>query len=198
MIRQGSHPIAAAIYMKKKELDAREERFGIQSVFCDASCITKEWSEQKKGALHTTSFDVEDWAQVVITFSDGTKATIMSGDMLLGQIYNRMEVFGNDSVYQINMTPNNMLETYMANDMGIEKEELMEKSEGNIGWQHTLVIEDVIRGYAGQLQDFLECIAYGRKPQSDYALARDTLRVIYAAYQSAEEGRKIILENRKE
>lgn len=198
LIRQGSHPIAAAIYLKKKELEAREERFGIQSVFCDASCITKEWSEQEKGALHTSSFDVEDWAQVVITFSDGTKATIMSGDMLLGQIYNRMEVFGNDSVYQINMTPNNLLETYMANDTGIEQEELMEKSEGNTGWQHTLVIEDVIRGYAGQLQDFMECIAYGRKPQSDFALARDTLKVIYAAYQSAEEERKIILENRKE
>lgn len=198
LIRQGSHPIAAAIYLKKKELEAREERFGIQSVFCDASCITKEWSEQEKGALHTSSFDVEDWAQVVITFSDGTKATIMSGDMLLGQIYNRMEVFGNDSVYQINMTPNNLLETYMANDTGIEQEELMEKSEGNTGWQHTLVIEDIIRGYAGQLQDFLECIAYGRKPQSDFALARDTLKVIYAAYQSAEEERKIILENRKE
>ena len=43
-------------------------------------------------------------------------------------------------------------------------------------------------GYQAELQDFLECIASGRRPQSDLALALDTTATIYAAYVSAEAG----------
>ena len=52
----------------------------------------------------------------------------------------------------------------------------------------------MIRGYTGELQDFVEAVAYDREPSSDFALAYDTARVLYAAYQSAEEGRRIDLE----
>lgn len=69
----------------------------------------------------------------------------------------------------------------------------MEKKDQNVGWQNALVIEDVIRGYVGQLQDFLECVEYGRAPQSDFALAKETLLVVYGAYLSAEKGTVIDL-----
>ena len=40
----------------------------------------------------------------------------------------------------------------------------------------------------------MEAVAYDREPASDFALAYDTTRVLYAAYQSAEEGRRIDFE----
>lgn len=43
------------------------------------------------GALHVRAQDAEDWAHLIITFTDGTKADVTAGDLFLSQIYNRME-----------------------------------------------------------------------------------------------------------
>lgn len=194
LIRQGTHPIAAALYLKKQEMLQKDKPFGIKSVLCDCECLAGKKSPEEKKALDVRSEDVEDWAQVVITFSDDTKASISSGDIFLSQIYNSMEIYGNDAVYRVNMTPNNLLETYWADDTNGENAFVMEKNDRNIGWQDALVAEDMIRGYVGQLQDFLECVEYDRAPQSDFDLAKDTLIVVYAAYLSAEMKQTINLD----
>ncbi|HCA48708.1 MAG TPA: oxidoreductase, partial [Armatimonadetes bacterium] len=46
-------------------------------------------------------------------------------------------------------------------------------------------------GYPHEIQDFAECVAEGREPLSGWTLARDVVAVIYAAYVSAEEGRRV-------
>lgn len=43
------------------------------------------------------------------------------------------------------------------------------------------------------MQDFAESLASGREPLSGGALARDVTAVIYAAYLSAAEGRRVDL-----
>ena len=40
----------------------------------------------------------------------------------------------------------------------------------------------------------MEAVAFDRVPDSDFTLAYDTIRILYAAYQSAEEGRRVTLE----
>jgi predicted dehydrogenase len=42
-----------------------------------------------------------------------------------------------------------------------------------------------------EIQDFMECAATGRAPRADVALAYETIKVNYAGYWSAEEGRRI-------
>ena len=46
-------------------------------------------------------------------------------------------------------------------------------------------------GYPAELQDFVECAALGREPLSGGPLARDVLAVVYGAYLSAAEGRRV-------
>ena len=41
-------------------------------------------------------------------------------------------------------------------------------------------------GYQRQFQDFAECLATGRRPQSDLALALDVTAATYTAYLSDE------------
>ena len=50
-----------------------------------------------------------------------------------------------------------------------------------------------MRGYPHEMQDFMECVAYDRAPLSDGALARDVVEVVYAAYLSADTGRRVDL-----
>lgn len=51
-----------------------------------------------------------------------------------------------------------------------------------------------MRGYPQEMQDFVEAVYYGRDPVSDGELGRQVVEVTYAAYLSAEEGRRIDLD----
>ena len=185
LIRQGTHPVSAALYLKRRELEARGEPFRVDTVFCSTARFPR-------GAAIPEG-DTENWGQVILTFSDGTRSCITAGDVFMGQIYNQMRVFASDAVFQCNMTPNNLLQVYLPNDTGVADAHIMEKNDGNVGWQNALVLEEQLRGYVGELQDFLCAIRDQRQPLSDFALAADTLRVIYAAYLSAQEHREIRL-----
>jgi hypothetical protein len=39
--------------------------------------------------------------------------------------------------------------------------------------------EEWTRGYLQEIQDFMECVAYGRQPRADLDLARDTIKIQY-------------------
>ena len=51
----------------------------------------------------------------------------------------------------------------------------------------------MIRGYADELTRFLKAVAYDWDTSEDFAVARETMKVIYAAYLSAESGKKVDL-----
>lgn len=61
------------------------------------------------------------------------------------------------------------------------------------GWNNPFVSDEIIRGYADQMQDFCESVAYDREPKSNFKLAHDTTLAMYAGYASAEQGRRIVL-----
>ena len=95
---------------------------------------------------------------------------------------------------RVRITPTNLLNTYFLDEDGLEDVNISEMLPRKLGWNKAFVSDEMIRGYTGELQDFVEAVAYDREPASDFALAYDTTRVLYAAYQSAEEGRRIDLE----
>ena len=59
------------------------------------------------------------------------------------------------------------------------------------GWNRPFLEDEIIRGYVDEMRDFMESIYFGRKPKSGFGLAYDTVRLIYAAYKSAELGRVV-------
>jgi predicted dehydrogenase len=73
------------------------------------------------------------------------------------------------------------------------EEYLVEKLETKAGWSAPQPDEDWMTGYPQEIQDFMEAIALGREPLSGAALARDVIAVIYGAYLSAAEGRRVDL-----
>lgn len=76
---------------------------------------------------------------------------------------------------------------------GLDDVYISEMLPQKTGWNEAFVSDEVIRGYTGELKSFLESVAYNTKPDSDFDLAYTVMKVIYAAYRSAEEGKKIIL-----
>ncbi len=193
LIRMGCHPLSTALYLKQVEARSRGERISVSSVTADVGNVAASLPPQERIFIKSNPVDVEDWATLTLTFSDGTKATIFSGDMILGGVRNLIETYTSGGALYANITPNNHMTTYMTDEQKLAGVYITEKVDRKTGWQFVCLEEEWTRGYLQEIQDFMECVSLGRQPRADLALAAQTMQVIYAGYWSAEEGRRIAL-----
>ena len=193
LIRMGCHPLSAVLYLKQVEARARGETIGVAGVTCDVGNVAACLRADERGVIKSNPVDVEDWGVLTVTFSDGTKATVFSGDMILGGVRNIVEAYTNSGALFANITPNNHLLGYLTDEEKLAGVYVTEKVDRKTGWQFFCLEEEWTRGYVQEIQDFMECIAHGREPLSGLELARETIKVNYAGYWSAEEGRRINL-----
>lgn len=191
LIRTGTHPLGGILFLKQEEAKARGEKITLKSVLCDVGQATACLTEKEHEFISARPEDVEDYSVVSLTFSDGTKAVILASDTVLGGTRNYIEVYGNNTALQCNITPTDLLNTYFLDEEGLEDVNISEMLPKKLGWNKAFVSDEIIRGYTDELQDFMECVAYDREPASGFQLAYDVTKVVYAAYQSAEEGRRI-------
>ena len=191
LIRVGSHPLTGMLWLKQQEAKARGEEITVQSVIADCGVATACLTEEEHRHISARPEDVEDFGTITITFSDGTKCMTIASDVVLGGSKNYIEIYSNDSSLMCNLTPTDLLNTYFLDENGLEDVTIGEMLPSKLGWNKAFVSDEIIRGYMGELQNFVETIAYDGEPTSDFALAYETVKVLYAAYQSAEEGRRI-------
>lgn len=191
LVRTGTHPLTGMLFLKQQEARARGEAITLKSVCADVGVTTACLSEHEHRHIAARPEDVEDYAVVTVTFSDGTKCLTIASDAVLGGTKNYIEVYSNDSALMCNITPTDLLNTYFLDEDGLEDVGISEMLPAKIGWNKAFVSDEIIRGYVGELQDFVECIAYDRTPCSSFQLAYETTRILYAAYLSAEEGRRV-------
>jgi predicted dehydrogenase len=191
----GAHPIGAAIHLKSFEgMLATGTPTRVVAVTADVASMYETPAVKRAGSqnrLVSDWEDVETWANVVLTFDDGTKAAITASFAMLGGVRNSFEVYTTNAAVRSSMTPNDGLLVFTPDPEAFGTEYLHEKVESRAGWNSASPDEDWVRGYPHEMQDFIECLALGRPPVSDLQLARDVVDVIYASYVSAEEGRRV-------
>jgi len=196
MLRMGSHPIGAVIHLKHYEgLRKNGTPIRVQSVIADVGQLTKTpafQAEPQKWLVHSWE-DVEDWSAAILTFDDGTKATVMSTDVSLGGVKNLLTAYMSNGVVQVNINPNTSLQVYAPDGAIWGDEYITEKVETKGGWQFPSPDEDWMRGYPQEMEDFVDAVREKREPLSGLLLAHETVEVIYAGYVSAEEGRRVDL-----
>jgi predicted dehydrogenase len=193
LIRMGCHPLAAVLYLKRVEAKARGESVTVTSVTGDVGNVAAGLTAAERIYIKANPVDVEDWGTLTLTFSDGTKATIFSGDMIMGGVRNLIETYTSGGSLFANITPNNHLLSYMTDEQKLAGVYITEKVDRKTGWQFVCLEEEWTRGYLQEIQDFLECVATGRQPLADLDLACETTRVQYAGYWAADEGRRVTL-----
>lgn len=193
LIRQGCHPLSAALYLKRVEAQVRGEIIDPVSVTAVTAKLDAMLNEEEHHYIVAKPYDVEDYATMVVAFSDGSVIQIMSGDCTLGGVRNNMEVYTHEGNYQCNIAPNNAMMVFHENDDHLSDVYMTEKLGQRAGWQSLFLEENRMRGYHGELQNFLYCLKHHVTPEADFELAAQTVRLVYAAYQSAQEGRTILL-----
>lgn len=193
LIRMGCHPLSAVLYLKQVEAKARGETIRVASVTGDVGNVTAGLKPEERTYIKANPVDVEDWGTLTATFSDGTKATVFSGDMIMGGVRNLVETYTSGGSLFANITPNTHLMSYQTSEEKLASVYITEKVDRKTGWQYVCLEEEWTRGYLQEIQDFMECVATGRQPLSDLALAYETIKVNYAGYWAAEDGRRVVL-----
>jgi predicted dehydrogenase len=193
LIRMGCHPLSTVLYLKQVEAQARGERIAVTHVTADVGTVAACLPPGDRPFIKANPVDVEDWGMLALTFSDGTKSTVFSGDMIMGGVRNSIETYTNGGSLFANITPNNHMVSYLTDEKKLDGVYITEKVDRKTGWQFICLEEEWTRGYLQEIQDFMECAAFGRQPLADAGLAYETMKINYAAYWSAEEGRRIAL-----
>jgi predicted dehydrogenase len=189
LVGKGCHPLTACLYLKQVEGRARRGRpIRPATVSCRVHEITRLPVFRDRGFLRTDYEDVEDYSQMHVTFDDGTVADVFATELVLGGVHNYLEVFANNHRTTCRLNPVNLLDTYNPAAEQFKDIYVVEKTGTKEGWSHPAADEEWQQGFYGEVQDFLECCASGRRPQSGAAVAHDTVATLYAGYVSAERG----------
>ncbi len=193
IMRLGSHPIGGVLYLKQVEAEVRGYDIRPVSVVADCGHIVKGFPEDSKKHILSKFNDVEDFGSIVITFSDGTKAVILSSEHYMGGIQNYINLITNDGVLECKMTPPDNMRSFFMDEENLDDVYISENLRCKTGWNSVFVAEETLRGYTGELQAFAQNAVNNEKPESGIDIAIETTKIMYAAYLSAEEGHRVDL-----
>jgi predicted dehydrogenase len=187
LIGKGCHPLGGMLYLKRIEGLARNGKPIRPAKVCARTHqLTRLDNYIDKGFIRTDYHDIEDYGFMHITFEDGTVADVITSEVVLGGIYDYVEIFANNHRTRCHLSPAGLMDSYNPDNAQFEDIYVMEKISTKEGWAQMAPDENITIGYQQELQDFISCAANGESPQSDLPLAIDTTAVIYAAYVSDE------------
>ena len=188
LIGKGCHPLGAMLYLKRVEGIARNGRpIRPASVSARTHQITSLPAYRDAGFLRTEYHDIEDYGMMHVVFDDGTVADVMTSEVVLGGIYDYVEVFANNHRTRCRISPTGLVDTYNPKGSQFDDIYLIEKASTREGWSPAAPDEHFTMGYQAELQDFVTCALAGKAPESDLDLALDVTASIYAAYLSDEK-----------
>ena len=187
LIGKGCHPLSAALYLKRVEGRARNGTpIRPMSVSARAHALTRLDSFRDEGHIRRDYYDIDDFAMIHVQFDDGTIATLLTSDIILGGIHNWLEVCTNNHRSVCNINPNTAMQTYNPVEENFRDIYVVEKIETKQGWAGTSPDEDWFTGYPQEMEAFYRTAAYDEPPESDLLLAADSISTIYSAYVSAD------------
>ncbi|OGB96409.1 MAG: hypothetical protein A3G35_03825 [candidate division NC10 bacterium RIFCSPLOWO2_12_FULL_66_18] len=197
LLRMGVHPVGAVLHLKAFEGQVNHGRpIRPVSVVADVAPLmrleTARRGQQKW--IPADPEDVENWGSVLIAFDDGTRAVVSVTDAGLGGLQEKVSVYMTNAVLHANLAQNTAVQAYAPDGAIFGDEYFTEKLETKAGWSFPSPDEDWFRGYPQEMRDFVDAIREGRQPLAGLSLAADCIEVIYAAYLSAEEGRRVQLQ----
>jgi predicted dehydrogenase len=198
LLRLGVHAMGAMLHLKRQEGLRRWGRpIRPRAVFAEVGDLTRTpgFEAESRHFVVTGWVDVENWGTAVITFDDGTRATVFASDAVLGGMESTLQVLMSNAHIKCNLSHTRLVEAYAPDASVFGNEYLIEKLETSAGWSPPSPDEDWAQGHRHMIQDFVASVAEGRPPRSDGELGRDVIRLVYAAYLSAAEGRRVELAN---
>lgn len=138
---------------------------------------------------HKQRTKAEDNSVVIIEFENGVTGLVENSWAKHGGMDDRSEVYGTGGVVYADLFMGNAAIAYSKNGYGYA----MEKADTTVGWTFTIFEEAFNQGYPQELKHFIDCVENDKEPLVSGEDGRAVLEIIYAAYASAAQGKKIAL-----
>jgi predicted dehydrogenase len=142
-----------------------------------------------KTVLHNERTRGEDNSIVIIEFKPGVTCVLENSWAKQGGMDDCIEVHGTGGVVYADLFQGNASIAYSKNGYGYA----MEKAGTTTGWTFPIFEEAFNQGYPHELQHFIECVQHNQQPLVTGEDGLAVLEIIYAAYASAAQGKKIEL-----
>lgn len=193
LLRLGAHPIGTMLWLKHREgLRLRGKPTRVASVTAEVTDLSQA-AAGHACEVATGWNDVENWGMCVLNFDDGTRGTAYGSDNMLGGMQSHLTVLASDHRLECSLSPVDSLRSYAVNEGTFGDEYMMEKLSGQAGWSTPMPDEMWCSGQQGLLQSVSDHLRKGERSDVDGELGLEVVRIIYAAYRSAAEGRRIRL-----
>lgn len=150
----------------------------IKSVY--AQMMTSVHSDKTKG---------DDNSIVILEFEDGVVAVMEESWTKLGGMDDKAEIHGSEGVAYADVLQGNSIQTY--SNKGIDY--AVEKAGNTIGWSYTMYEESWNYGFPQEFEHFVDCVKNNKQPLITGEDGKAVLEVIFAAYESAGLGKKVML-----
>jgi predicted dehydrogenase len=102
-------------------------------VVADVGNVAASLPPQDRPLINANPVDVEDWGTLTLIFSDGTKSTVFSGDMIMGGVRNVVETYTSGGALFVNVTPNNHMMSYLTDEAKLAGVYITEKVDRKTG-----------------------------------------------------------------
>ncbi len=139
--------------------------------------------------VHGERTQGEDEAITIVEFETGAVGMIESSWNRPGGMDDSIEVFGDKGQTYADMLMGNALPTYSEVGFGYA----VEKAASTKGWTYPVFEEHWNYGFPQEMRHFARCVRGKETPIADGETGRVVQEVLYAAYASAGQGRKITL-----
>jgi predicted dehydrogenase len=131
----------------------------------------------------------DDSSTLVLKMEGGATAIAEESWTKPGGMDDRAEVYGSEGVAYADLLRGNAIHTYSRKGYGYA----VEKAGDTRGWSFTIYEEAWNYGFPQEMNHFVSCVRDDRQPLCTGEDGRAVLEVIYAAYASAGQGRRIDL-----
>jgi predicted dehydrogenase len=144
---------------------------------------------QMNTSVHAARTRGDDNAIIILEFDNGVVALAEESWTKLGGMDDRAEIHGSEGVAYADVLHGNSIPTYSAKGVGYA----VEKAGNTVGWSYVMYEEIWNYGFPQEFQHFVDCVLHDRQPLVTGADGKAVLEILFAAYESAGAGRKILL-----
>ncbi len=139
--------------------------------------------------VHTTRTRGDDNAILILEFENDVVAVAEESWTKLGGMDDRAEVHGSKGVAYADLLHGSAIEAYSATGYGYA----VEKAGSTVGWSFPIYEEAWQYGFLQEFAHFVDCVRNDKQPLVTGEDGRAVLEAIFAAYESARSGRKVML-----
>ena len=191
LLRLGAHPIGTMLWLKNREgIRLRGKPTKVVAVTAEVTDLSQA-AASAACEVATGWNDVENWGMCVLHFDDGTRGVAYGSDNMLGGMQSHLTILGSDHRLECSLSPVDSLKSYAVREGTFGDSYMMEKLAGQAGWATPMPDELWCSGQLGLLQSVADHLRKGERSDVDGELGLEVVRIIYASYRSAAEGRRI-------